>query len=63
MAMIEVSNIEILALKKVALINYALAQSLSDKRAAKEQLALTKVISDIARRAEGAPPPSESGSE
>lgn len=57
MATIELSNIEILALKKIGLISYALAQSLSDKSAAKEQLALTSVVTDIVRRAEEANSP------
>ena len=56
MAKIELSSVEILALKKIGLISYALAQSLSDKRAAKEQLALTSVVTDIVARAEGANP-------
>lgn len=56
MATIELNTIEILALKKIALINYALGQSLSDKKASIEQLALTSVITDIVRRAESAEP-------
>jgi hypothetical protein len=55
MATIEVSTIEVLALKKLALVNQALGMQLSDKRAAKEQLALTSVIVDIVRRAESSP--------
>lgn len=51
MAIVELSSIEILALKKLALINQALGLHLSDKRAAKEQLALVSVITDIVRRA------------
>lgn len=49
--MIEISPIEVLALKKLALINHALASALSDPWAAKEQLALTKVLVDVAGRA------------
>lgn len=56
MAIVELSEIEVLALKKIALINHALGLQLSDKRAAKEQLALTSVITDIVRRAESSPP-------
>lgn len=50
-AMIEVSPIEILALKKLALINGALAQSLSDATARREQLALLRVLMDVTSRA------------
>lgn len=56
---IELSNIEVLALKKLALINHALSLQLSDRRAAKEQLALTSVLTDIVRRAERPLPGSE----
>lgn len=56
MAIVELSEIEVLALKKIALINHALGLQLSDKRAAKEQLELTSVITDIVRRAESSPP-------
>lgn len=52
MATVELSSIEVLALKKLALINQALGMQLSDKRAAKEQLTLVSVLTDIVRRAE-----------
>jgi hypothetical protein len=55
MAAIELSNIEVLALKKLALINQALGMQLSDKRASREQLALTSVLTDVVRRAESTP--------
>lgn len=55
MATIEVTMVEVLALKKLALINHALAMSLTDKRAAREQLALTSVVTDIVKRAETSP--------
>ena len=51
-AAVELTSIEVFALKKLALINHALGMQLSDKRAAKEQLALASVITDIVRRAE-----------
>lgn len=52
MTTIDVTAVEVLAFKKLALISHALAMSLSDKRAAREQLALTSVIIDIVKRAE-----------
>lgn len=52
MVTVELSNIEVQALKRLALINHALGLQLSDKRAAKEQLVLTSVITDIVHRAE-----------
>ncbi len=52
MATVELSSIEVLTLKKLALINQALGMQLLDKRAAKEQLALVSVLTDIVRRAE-----------
>lgn len=55
MATVELSSIEVLALKKLALINQALGMQLSDKRASKEQLALVTVLTDIVRRAESSP--------
>lgn len=61
MATVELSSIEILALKKLALINHALGLQLSDKRAAKEQLALVSVLTDIVRRADSAEPANRKG--
>lgn len=52
MATIEVSPIEVLALKKLALINGALAQSLSNQTARREQTALLRVLMDVASRAD-----------
>jgi hypothetical protein len=52
MASIEISPIEVLALKKLSLINGALAQSLRDKSARDEQMALLRVLMDIASRAD-----------
>lgn len=45
-------KIEILALKKLALICGALGQSLKDQSAAREQKALTTVLVDVINRAE-----------
>lgn len=52
MASIEISPIEVLALKKLALINGALAQSLKDAGAKREQTALLLVLMDVAARAD-----------
>ena len=49
---IEISEIELLALKKLALVNGALAAHLSDPLAAKEQRVLARVLVDIINRAE-----------
>lgn len=54
MASVEISNIEALALKKLALICGALASSLNDQVAAREQRALTKVLIDVVNRADAA---------
>jgi hypothetical protein len=48
----KIDAIELLALKKLALVNNALALSLSDRAAAREQRALTKVLVDVIGRAE-----------
>lgn len=50
--MITIDKLEVLVLKKLVLINYALAKSLSDHRAAAEQKALVSVLNDIALRAD-----------
>jgi hypothetical protein len=50
--MIAIDNLEVLALKKLVMINYALAKSLSDPRAAREQLTLVAVLNDITIRAD-----------
>lgn len=52
MATIEISPIEVLALKKLALINGALAQSLKDGTARREQTALLRVLMDVTARAD-----------
>ena len=51
MAAVEISEIELLALKKLALINNALATSLRDKSAQREQTALLRVLMDVIGRA------------
>lgn len=51
MANIEISPIEVLALKKLALINGALAQSISGQ-ARIEQTALLRVLMDVTTRAD-----------
>jgi hypothetical protein len=48
---IEISPIEVMALKKLALINGALAKTLSGT-AAREQTALLSVLVDVVTRAE-----------
>lgn len=50
--MIEISPIEVLALKKLVLINHALGQALSDPLANREQRSLTEVLAEIATRAD-----------
>ena len=52
MASVEISSIEVMALKKLALICGALATSLKNQTAAREQRALTKVLIDVVNRAE-----------
>ena len=52
MATIEISKIEVLALKKLALINGALAQSLNAPTARNELLALLRVLMDVTSRAD-----------
>ncbi|MBN8968974.1 MAG: hypothetical protein J0G95_10995 [Rhizobiales bacterium] len=47
-----IEPIEVLALKKLALISGALANSLSDKSAAREQRLLTRGLIDVVNRAE-----------
>lgn len=49
---ISISAVELLALKKLALISGALASSLSDPSAAREQRALTGVLVDVVSRAQ-----------
>lgn len=45
-----ISAVEILALKKLALVSGALASSLSDVNAAREQKTLTRVLIDVINR-------------
>ena len=52
MATVEISPIEVLALKKLALINGALAQTLQSRVAGNEQLNLTRVLIEITNRAD-----------
>ncbi len=48
----KINPIEVLALKKLALISGALASSLTDKSASREQRSLTRVLIDVVNRAE-----------
>lgn len=52
MPAIEITPIEILALMKLALINGALAQSLNDPSARREQMSLLRVLMDVTSRAD-----------
>nr|DAH84816.1 MAG TPA: hypothetical protein [Caudoviricetes sp.] len=52
MASVEISPIEVLALKKLALINGALAKSLANPTAKREQTALLSVLMDVTARAD-----------
>jgi hypothetical protein len=52
MAAVEISFIEMMALKKLALINGALAQSLKDHGARREQNALLSVLVEVVNRAD-----------
>ncbi|TIM09190.1 hypothetical protein [Mesorhizobium sp.] len=49
---IHITAIEVLALKKLALIDGALAQSLKDQTARREQMALLGVLMDVVARAD-----------
>lgn len=51
-ATVEISAVEVLALKKLALICGALGSSLSDASAAREQRALTGVLISVVNRAD-----------
>jgi len=48
----KIDRIEVMALKKLAIINGALAKSFKDGTAKREQLALTSVLVDVINRAE-----------
>lgn len=52
MASIEISHVEVFALKKLALINGALAKTLTNPTAKGEQTALTMVLMDVVARAD-----------
>lgn len=52
MTSIEITPVEVLALKKLVLINGALAKTLTDSTAGREQLALTRVLIDVVNRAD-----------
>lgn len=52
MAMVEVTALDVLVLKKLVVINAALAKALTDKRAAREQLDMTKHINEFVLRAD-----------
>ena len=57
MSAIEISRVEIIALKKLAIINGVLANSLQDAPAKREQTALLRVLMDVVNRAEAAATP------
>lgn len=50
--MITIDKLEVLALKKLVLINHALSQSLSNPMAAREQKALVSVLNAVVLRAD-----------
>jgi len=52
MPAVTISAVELMALKKLALVSNALASSLSDATAAREQTALTRVLVDVVSRAD-----------
>lgn len=52
MATVEISKLEVLILKKLVLINAALAKALTDPTAAREQLTMTKAVNDFVLRAD-----------
>lgn len=54
MTKIDLTSVDILVLKKLALVNHALALQLSDKRASAEQMAMVHALTDIVRRADAA---------
>jgi hypothetical protein len=51
-ASITISPVEVLALKKLVLINHALQRSLKEPAAKQEQGALVRVLNDVALRAD-----------
>ncbi len=50
-ASISISPLEVMALKKLALINGALAESLKNESARRAQVALLRVLMDVTNRA------------
>jgi len=50
--MIAIDKFEVLALKKLVLINHALAKSLSDPMASREQKALVSILNEVVLRAD-----------
>ncbi len=52
MATIEISPVEVLALKKLVLVNHALLQTLEGRASRREQTALLTVLNDITIRAD-----------
>jgi hypothetical protein len=52
MALVEVSKLDVLVLKKLVLVNVGLAKALSDPRAASEQFSLAKHLNEITLRAD-----------
>lgn len=49
---IEVSKLEVLVLKKLVLINHALAKAINDPIASREQRSMTEVLAEITVRAD-----------
>ena len=52
MATVEITALDVLVLKKLVLINAALAKALTDPRAAREQTAMVREINDFVLRAD-----------
>lgn len=51
-ATVEVTALDVLVLKKLVLINAALAKALTDKIAAQEQMTMTKHVNEFVLRAD-----------
>lgn len=52
MALVEITALDVLVLKKLVVINAALAKALSDPRAAQEQLAMVRELNAFVLRAD-----------
>lgn len=52
MATVEITALDVLVLKKLVVINAALAKALSDPRAAREQLAMVHAVNEFVLRAD-----------